>query len=229
MMSTTAEFFSAIQDGDLARVNAFLAEAPTLAGACNEAGISAVLWAAYHGRAPVVERVVAADPSLNVFEAAAVGDISRVRARLEENPSLVHAQSTDGFFPLGLAAFFGHLEVLTFLLSCGADPNAASRNPMQVTPLHSAAAHREPEVSLRMAEALLRGGADPNVKQQGGWTPLHQAAAHGRGALLELLLSHGADADARSADGQTPEQKATEGGYADVAQRLRRQITAELP
>jgi ankyrin repeat protein len=226
-MTTTAEFFDAIGTGDVARVEAFLATEPALASATNESGISAVLWAAYHGQSAVLERLLASGVELTVFEAAAAGDLARLRALLKADPSLARAHSVDGFSALGLAAFFGHPEALSLLLEAGADPNTASRNPMQVTPLHSASAHRIPDVSLRMAESLLGAGASPNVQQQGGWTPLHQAAAHGHVELLELLLAHGADASARSEDGQTAGQKAAEGGHEEIARRLQRQI--EIP
>jgi ankyrin repeat protein len=223
-MNTTAEFFGAIGTGDLASIEALLATEPALASAIHESGISAVLWAAYHGQAAVLERLLTAGVELNVFEAAAAGDLARLRTLLQADASLARAHSVDGFSALGLAAFFGHPELLSLLLGAGADPNAASRNPMQVTPLHSASAHRNADVSLRMAESLLAAGANPNVRQQGGWTPLHQAAAHGHGELLELLLAHSADARARSDDGQTAEEKATEGGHDEVARRLQREI-----
>lgn len=221
-MNTTATFFQAITMGDVGQVDALLQSEPGLSRALAVNGVSAVLWAAYHGQGEVLERLIAADVELDVFEAAAVGDLGRARALLSESPALANAHSGDGFSPLGLAAFFGNMEVVTLLLSCGANPNAASRNPMRVTPLHSAVAHRQRDVSSRMAEALLRFGADPNLQQQGGWTPLHQAAAHGREDLVELLLEHGADPSASSVEGLTPEQKAIEGGHLQVAERLRR-------
>lgn len=226
-MTNSAEFFGAIGIGDVARVEALLATDPALASATNEAGISAVLWAAYHGQAGTLKRLLAAGVDLNVFEAAAVGDLARLRTLLHKDPALARAHSVDGFSALGLAAFFGHPEVLSALLAAGANPDAASLNPMRVTPLHSAVAHRNPDVSLRMAELLLGAGADPNVQQHGGWTPLHQAAAHGQGELVELLLAHGADIRTRSEDGQSAEEKATAGGHDDVARRLQREI--EIP
>ena len=226
-MSTTEEFFAAIGTGDLTRMEALLATEPALASAINGSGISAVRWAANHGQTGVLERLLATGVELNVFEAASTGDLERLRDLLEADPALARAHSVDGFSALGLAAFFGHPEILSQLLAAGADPNAASRNPMRVTPLHSASAHRNPSVSLAMAESLLGAGADPNVQQQGGWTPLHQAAAHRRRELVELLLAHGADAGARSEDGRTAEQKAAEGGDEEIALRLQRRI--EIP
>ena len=220
-MTATTEFFDAIRSGDVAAVDAQLRGDATLAAARNESGVSALLWAYYSGQPGVAERLLTSGVELNIFEAAAAGDLGRTRELLARDPALVDACTADGFSPLGLAAFFGRPEVLKLLLNEGAEPNSPSRNAMRVTALHSAAANREPELSLRMVETLLRSGADPNVKQHGGWTPLQQAAAHGRTQIVNVLLAHGADPAARSDDGKTAADKAAEGGHAEIAELLR--------
>ena len=48
---------------------------------------------------------------------------------------------------------------------------------------------------------LLGSGADPDLRDGWGSTPLHVAARTGQLDLVELLLDHGADADAGTADG----------------------------
>lgn len=219
-MTTTTEFFDAVGIGDVGTVDERLRNDASLASARNASGISALLWAYYNGQPRVAELLLASGVQLDIFEAAAAGDLARSRVLLAHDPSLVDACSPDGFSPLGLAAFFGRPEVLKLLLNEGADPNAPSRNAMKVTPLHSAAANREPALSLRMVETLLRAGANPNVQQHGGWTPLQQAAAHGHAGMVELLLSHGADPAMKSDDGSTASDKAKEAGFVEVAERL---------
>lgn len=219
-MTTTTEFFDAVGIGDVGAVDERLRNDASLASARNASGISALLWAYYNGQPRVAELLLASGVQLDIFEAAAAGDLARSRVLLAHDPSLVDACSPDGFSPLGLAAFFGRPEVLKLLLNEGADPNAPSRNAMKVTPLHSAAANREPALSLRMVETLLRAGANPNVQQHGGWTPLQQAAAHGHAGMVELLLSHGADPAMKSDDGSTASDKAKEAGFVEVAERL---------
>ncbi|HEY9450183.1 MAG TPA: ankyrin repeat domain-containing protein [Gemmatimonadaceae bacterium] len=219
-MTETTAFFDAVRRGDVEAVDELLHDQASLASATNEGGVSALLWAFYNGQPRIAERLLASGVELNIFEAAAAGDASRASALLARDPLLADANSPDGFSALGLAAFFGRPEVLTLLLNEGADPNAASRNAMRVTPLHSAAAHGEPQTSLRMMEILLRSGADPNVQQHGGWTPLHQAAAHGRIEAVALLLAHGADSTSASVNGKTPAEMAAAAGYAEVERRL---------
>lgn len=57
---------------------------------------------------------------------------------------------------------------------------------------------------LRLAQALLAAGADPNARDARGHTPLHAAAALGREAALQLLVRHGASPALCAPDGQTP-------------------------
>ena len=56
--------------------------------------------------------------------------------------------------------------------------------------------------------ALLEAGANPNVRQQGGFTPLHTAAHNDDATLARLLLDHGADPDIAADDGKTPRDMA---------------------
>lgn len=215
-MPNRSSFFEAVQQGDGPRVDAALREDPALLHARTDAGVSPLLLACYHRQEAVVETLLRHDPPLDVFEAAALGRLERLQALLDQQPDRAAAYAADGFTALGLAAFFGRLEALKLLLAAGADVNAPARNAMQVRPLHSAVAHRQPDVALAMAEMLLDHGADVNVAQHGGWTPLHQAAAHGHTAMVRLLLAHGADPTARSDDGRTPADMARPTPYDEV-------------
>ncbi len=49
---------------------------------------------------------------------------------------------------------------------------------------------------------------------------LHDAAANGNLALVQLLVAHGARVDARSEDGKTPGETAAERGQKEVAEWL---------
>lgn len=76
------------------------------------------------------------------------------------------------------------------------NPNANGR-----TPLHTAAAHGNPEIVL----ILLCNGVDIEAQDdKNGKTPLHLAAEHGQVEAVEVLLHHGADVTARDIKGKTP-------------------------
>lgn len=220
-MNLKKEFLESVKSGDVAKVRTFLESRPLLIQACDENGVSALLLATYHGRQEIVDLLLPFKSDLDLFEAAAVGRLDRVMELLEESPPSVNAVSPDGFSPLGLAAFFGHPNVVAYLIERGADVNAASKNPMRVCPLHSALAHRQPEVSLAIAEMLVAHGADVNARQAGGWTPLHQAAIHGQVDLATLLLDHGADINAKAENGKTPLALATTGKHKAMTALLR--------
>ncbi len=76
---------------------------------------------------------------LNVFEAAAFGDLDRLTELLAEDPELVGVMSGDGFTPLHLAAFFGQADAVRLLLARGAAVDRNGTGWMTGTPLHAAA------------------------------------------------------------------------------------------
>src|SRR5512135_3096541 len=134
---------------------------PALVNARDENGLSAVLTAAYYQEPDIARLLVQRGAELNVFEACAVGELPRVQALVKQQPDLINAYAPDGFQPLGLAAFFGHTDMVEFLLSQGAAVNSPSRNAMRVMPLHSAIANRRSAI----VRLLLDHGADVNAAQ----------------------------------------------------------------
>jgi ankyrin repeat protein len=193
-----APILEAIRAGDAAAVAAILARDPGQAAATDPDGLGALMLAQYARRPDLVAMLRAARPRLDLFEAAALGDLAAVQAALAD-PDAARAVAADGFQALHLAAYFGRLEIVDALLAAGADPDAVAANAARLRPLHSAAAAGHAEV----AERLLRAGADPNARQQGGWTPLHAAALNRDQPLEQLLLRHGADPKLTTDDGRT--------------------------
>lgn len=219
-MAGETEFLEAVKQGETARVRQMLESSPALAGARADSGESAVLLSVYYGKDEVCRLLLERGAPLDAFEAAAAGVRDTVAARLKEDSGRVRAFSHDGFTPLHLAAFFGRIPVVELLLSLGAPVNEVSRNPSELRPLHSAVAHRQPQVALEIARALIAAGADVNATQHGGWTPLHAAALHGNLPLVRLLLDAGADAKAKNDTGQTPAALAKTKNHNDVVALL---------
>jgi ankyrin repeat protein len=157
--------------------------------------MSELLDALYRGDEERVQELLAQDPELNLFEAAALGRVDRLRHLLDEDPAGANAFGDDGFQPLGLACFFGHVEAARLLLERGADPNTLARNEhIQAGPLHSAVASegKGPEVRYELAALLLDHGADPNLRQGGGFSPLDAARQNGDEHVEKLLRERGA-------------------------------------
>ena len=156
--------------------------------------MSDLLQALYAGDRDRVDGFLAAEPTLDVFEAAAFGRGDRLRELLDEDPSRANAFGDDGFHPLGLACFFGHLEAARLLLDRGADVNALSTNEhVQTAAIHAAAAAAGDEATrYELVKLALEHGADPNLRQGGGFRAIDAARQNGDSRVTELLLEHGA-------------------------------------
>ncbi|MGY2892926.1 ankyrin repeat protein [Deinococcus sp. UYEF24] len=215
-MSESVALFQAIQAGDAATVTDLIEARADLLSAQSPSGLSPLLFAAYYHRPHMAALLIALGAPVSVFEAAATGAEDQLHAALEADPALLHATSPDGFSLLGLCAFFGHSLPAKALLNLGADVNAVSRNAMQVTPLHSAAAGSH----APLLHLLLAAGANPNAAQHGGYTPLHSAAQNGQPELVQALLEAGADPQAKTDEGQTALALALENLHPEVAALL---------
>jgi uncharacterized protein len=157
--------------------------------------MSELLEALYRGQTDRVEELLARDPALDVFEAAAFGRTDRLRELLDDDNERANAFGDDGFHPLGLACFFGHVDAARLLLDCGADANALSRNEhVQTAAIHAAAAAEGKDESTRyeLVKLALEHGADPNLPQGGGFRAIDAARQNGDARVEQLLVEHGA-------------------------------------
>jgi len=156
--------------------------------------VSALLEAFYRGQTEQVEQLLAGDPELDVFEAAALGKTDRLREVLDEDASRANAFGDDGFHPLGLACFFGHVDAARLLLERGADVNALSRNEhIQTAAIHAAAAAEAGEdTRYQLVKLALEHGADANLPQGSGFRAIDAARQNGDTRVEQLLVEHGA-------------------------------------
>lgn len=71
-----------------------------------------------------------------------------------------------------------------------------------------------------MVKALTESGANLNIPDYEGYTPLIWAAQHGHARICEYLIMHGANLNPLDRGGYTPLMWATQEGYFDVVQVL---------
>ena len=83
-----------------------------------------------------------------------------------------------------------------------------------------AAIYRDHGTAQAITAALIAAGAEVNVQQQGGFTPLHEAALSGKTELARLLLAHGADASLATDDGTLPADLAAQHDRREVLELL---------
>jgi ankyrin repeat protein len=216
-MDTTRELLEAIKKGQTEVVKELLQKDRSLASTVDTDGVSALMKSVYYRKTDITGLLLSAGIDLNIFEAAATGEINRLKTLLATDPGLATAYSADGFTALGLASFLGHLEAVRILLAAGANPNSSAKNAMKVAPLHSAATGPHIEI----ARLLLASGAEPDARQQLGYTPMHEAALKGSLDLADLLVSHGADVNAANDDGKTALSIALSAGRQQMVDWLR--------
>jgi len=214
-------FVKLIQTGATAEIASAVEADPALVEFRDPQGVSALLWSVYAGQ-PVVRDYLLAQLAargilLDLFEAAAVGDVLRIEDILTADPGASHAFSGDGWTALHLGAGFGTPQAADMLLQHGAQVDAISRNAQRNQPLHAAVALARNAETVRL---LLAHGADPNATQVGGFTPLFSAATANRRDLAAMLIENGARAHHRSDLEKTATDFARERGHSELADWL---------
>jgi len=219
-MTDSQHAFELLQANDADGLRRLLEQDSAASDARDTTGVSLLMHSLYRGQRDVAELIASKKNALDIFEAAALGRLDRLKQCLDEassrDASAINSRSKDGFSALHFACFFGQPAAARLLLESGASADAVAANPTQVMPLHSAASVR----NLEAARLLLERGAPVNARQQNGWVPIHAAAQNGDRAMVELLLQHHADPKLANDDGKTPAMVAREKGHAEVAALL---------
>jgi uncharacterized protein len=122
------------------------------------------------------------------------GDVNAIRKRVLDDPGFLLDRDYVGNTPLLTAIEFDNLELVTFLLQRGADPNVAVDDGYTclLTAIES-----DETVSIKIVATLINAGADIHFAGINGWTPLHMAAARGHAEKVKLLIAAGADLNQR--------------------------------
>ncbi len=215
-MSAIEELLAAIKAGEQGRVKEILQTDPALADGRAPSGETPLLIATYYGAKEIIQMLLDHGARPDPFEAAALGNVRRLRELLDEQPDSLQAHSHDGWTPLHLAAHFGQAEAIDWLLRRGAQVGARSANPLANTPLHAAAAGRR----RRAVERLLEAGSDPNASDSGGYTGLHLAAQIGDVDMARAMLDAGAQVEVKSGEGKTPLALAAQEGHGPMLDLL---------
>lgn len=115
---------------------------------------------------------------------ALAGDLDQLRKVLERNTRLhIDVLDSSGYSSLHYASRAGHLDVVKYLVSQGANVNLGTR-ANHTTPIHRASQQGH----LSIVKYLLEHGADVHVLDCRGKTALHLAASENRVEVCKLLI-----------------------------------------
>jgi ankyrin repeat protein len=152
------DVFEAATAGDLERIQQLVVNEPSVVEAWSQDGFTALHLASHYGHEAVAETLLRHGASI-------------------DTPSRNDMKVT----PIHAAAAGRSRELVSLLLTYGAEPNARQRHGW--TALHAAAQHGDTE----MVRVLLDAHAEPGLANDDGRTPLDLAREEGHQEVVALL------------------------------------------
>ena len=101
--------------------------------------------------------------------------------------------------PIQLATLRNNSNIVSYLLSCGANPNFSDPNSSAPPALHIAALLNNTQI----IELLVTGGASLEIQNRQGLTLLHFALIHSSLKTFQFIYMLGADPNATNPNGET--------------------------
>ncbi|MGK7880185.1 MAG: ankyrin repeat domain-containing protein [Crocosphaera sp.] len=152
------------------------------------------------------------DGNVALFEAANQGYTDVIKVLV--NSGIDVNLQVSGGYALRYAAFSGHKKTVQQLIDLGANVNL--KNDYHVTSLHEAVGMPINKNEQKdIVNILLSHGADVNVRDGDGWTPLFHEVNYGsltdcnnrwceNTGIVKLLIANGADVNFKDPHGMTP-------------------------
>jgi 7,8-dihydropterin-6-yl-methyl-4-(beta-D-ribofuranosyl)aminobenzene 5'-phosphate synthase len=200
-----AEIHKASKEGDLAKVQALIAENPGLTDTKDEMGRTPLHLACYGGHTELVKFLLVKGADMEakfpngstaLFWTIPEGH-KEILELLMAKGADINAKQNDGTSLLHIAAALGQTEIAELLINKGLGPN--TKQSVGSTPLVYAVSrgHR------KVVELLLNKGADVNIQDNAGYSPVNIAAFRGNKEMLEFLISKGANLNQKNRMGLT--------------------------
>lgn len=134
------------------------------------------------------------------FKACKHGDYDQVKTMLETNSNLATMTDSNGCSGLIYAATNGHNKIVSLILSISTEAINTLEPFKEGSPLLYAAT----KGNIATVRVLLENGANSNLEDTNGVTPLHLAIEQEYLEIVGMLCSHGASLLARDKNGNTP-------------------------
>ena len=157
---------------------------------------------------------------LNGFEPIHIATVKRkfdaAKLLVEYGNADIHSYLKYGITILHIAAISGNSDMISYLISKGADVNQIPHEGAGGSALSWASSVGHIEAMT----ILLKHGADVNKRDVNDWSPIHSAAADGQLDAMKILLENGAHADQVNRTGYRPIHLATETGQTEAIKML---------
>ncbi len=184
------------------------------------------------------------------------GDLGAIKSIIGLDKGQVHNEDDSGLSLLHQAVWAGHLDVVAYLVTQGADVNA--KDLRGDTPLYIAFHRGFDKISeylifndadlnnkniygetplfaavnkgeLEMVKQVVSHGSNVNIKNQREETPLHIAAKNGRFKIVKFLVTQGADVNIKNDSGKTPYYYADLFDFSETASFLAARMKTASP
>jgi len=140
--------------------------------------------------------VSAQEKAKSIFDIARTGTVSEVKELMKQNPDIINQTNESGFSPLILACYRGNIAVAEFLIENVKDVNYGSTQGSALT----ASVFKS---NKGLTQKLLANGANANLADSNGVTPLIYAVQLQDKDLVEILLKNKANKGLADKQGKT--------------------------
>jgi len=138
----------------------------------------------------------AQEKAKSIFDIARSGTVAEAKKLMKQNPDVINQTNENGFSPLILACYRGNTPVAEFLMAKVKDINYGSDQGSALT----AAVFKN---NKELTQKLLANGANPNLADTKGTTPLIYAVQLQDRDLVETLLKSKANKNLADKQGKT--------------------------
>lgn len=152
-----------------------------------------------HSQCPLCKQRLILPPITfkEIYNAIAASELTMLQTLIERTN--INTRDNRGGTALHYATMWRNITIMEWLLTNNADANI--QDVFGDTALHLAADLRD---NHRCINLLLEKGANPNIVNNHGNSPLYNAAVKGDDRSIKLLLQNEADINCQNNDGSTP-------------------------
>ncbi|TSW08324.1 DNA polymerase epsilon subunit 2 [Bagarius yarrelli] len=197
----------AVNRNDEDELNRVLQSEKVNVNVCDKLGFTPIMVAAQKGFIRMIKILVEHGADIHMKNgsgkdplmlACFAGHLDIVK-HLRKSGATWQSQDTGGCSPLHWAADGGHLPIITYMIKDGCELDIRD-TVSQWTPLMRVSAVSG---NANVASLLIQAGADVNVRDKDGKTPLMVAVLNNHEQLVRLLMDSGADWDVKNEFGSS--------------------------